>query len=886
MGVQRSNEEDMNELDIVVDISRDSKVSCAAPIEPATKEAPMGETESKPSQRRCSSSGTAETSEGTHGAGEDSTFEKDGETEEENNPGTLQNSSAKDFSDAAWKLDTHEVDETLPTNNGGASDGRIANGMPQKVGRKRKKTIHYRNSRVPHAIPRLEIESDEESDSLERHEDEEELPVRPPPGLRTAASKGISFSPCLSGEDVAEVYEICVLSFRFVLLNQLNAMVPVDDKLTKPPRNAKELMATGLLEGRYVRCSCRGEQLTGILQDMGVVCNCRICKGTQVVSISAFEAHSGSTSHHPSHNIYLENGKNLRDILSAGQESADCGGDILGALKHAIGEIQGIPKKEGACGKCGKREGGDFVSCKEPKCSAVYHAECVGLPSPHRVDWFCAKCEKAQVKMPKTVLKMKRPPAVTDREDTRLKEKELTVRSARDAHLHKALFLPGGLADGTELGYYARNQCILKGVKQGGGICCKCCNQEISCSAFEQHAGCESRRNPYGSILLADGRSLKDMCKELAYQSKLGDRAHQVARTGDVKSSSGSEEQGVLASSQRCESTWCINFGTRFSCQDDTGRNVRLFQAPDSSSGCAICKKWTLKKCGFDMTMLVCDQCGREYHVGCLRESGILDELPEAEWYCQPNCQHIVQVLSQLVANGPELLSDNIVNDLLESRQHQQGIVEMAESSSPVFGWQILHGAGENPVNGRTLAQAVEIFTECSDPIKDAPSGQNMIPIMVYSRRFKDYDFDGIYCVVLTLNEKVVSTALLQIFGREVAEVPLIATSVDHQDQGFCKALMTTIERLLGVLNVERLVLPASKNAEFVWVNRFGFSRMEDAQLKHIRSMMGLLVFTGTTMLVKHIDAVTLDERISLGKFDRTQHVDELRTLSFKDRTG
>lgn len=159
-----------------------------------------------------------------------------------------------------------------------------------------------------------------------------------------------------------------------------------------------------------------------------------------------------------------------------------------------------------------------------------------------------------------------------------------------------------------------------------------------------------------------------------------------------------------------------------------------------------------------------------------------------------------MQVLSQLVANGPELLSDNIVNDLLESRQHQQGIVEMAESSSPVFGWQILHGAGENPVNGRTLAQAVEIFTvlivpyifsthrncvlsfdvfdvfsatqfklyvfnpfnsilqrqmysdanflhmsdlliqfryvfvfkECSDPIKDAPSGQNMIPIMVY----------------------------------------------------------------------------------------------------------------------------------------------------------
>lgn len=94
----------------------------------------------------------------------------------------------------------------------------------------------------------------------------------------------------------------------------------------------------------------------------------------QVVSISAFEAHSGSTSHHPSDNIYLENGKNLRDILSAGQESADCGDNILGALKHAIGEIQGFAKKEISCGKCGKPGEENLVSCKGVKCSAVYHA--------------------------------------------------------------------------------------------------------------------------------------------------------------------------------------------------------------------------------------------------------------------------------------------------------------------------------------------------------------------------------------------------------------------------------------------------------------------------------------------------------------------------------
>jgi hypothetical protein len=100
---------------------------------------------------------------------------------------------------------------------------------------------------------------------------------------------------------------------------------------------------------------------------------CLLWEVTQIVSISAFEAHSGSTSHHPSDNIYLENGKNLRDILSAGQEAADCGDNILRALKMAIGEIQSFEKKKLVCAKCGGSEETDFISCKGPRCSLLYH---------------------------------------------------------------------------------------------------------------------------------------------------------------------------------------------------------------------------------------------------------------------------------------------------------------------------------------------------------------------------------------------------------------------------------------------------------------------------------------------------------------------------------
>lgn len=67
------------------------------------------------------------------------------------------------------------------------------------------------------------------------------------------------------------------------------------------------------------------------------------------------------------------------------------------------------------------------------------------------------------------------------------------------------------------------------------------------------------------------------------------------------------------------------------------------------------------------------------------------------------------------MANGPESLSDSIISELLESRQQQGAAKEKAESSSPTFGWQILCGRSGNAVNGQTLAEAVDIFTVCTN---------------------------------------------------------------------------------------------------------------------------------------------------------------------------
>jgi N-acetylglutamate synthase-like GNAT family acetyltransferase len=109
------------------------------------------------------------------------------------------------------------------------------------------------------------------------------------------------------------------------------------------------------------------------------------------------------------------------------------------------------------------------------------------------------------------------------------------------------------------------------------------------------------------------------------------------------------------------------------------------------------------------------------------------------------------------------------------------------------------------------------------------------------------------HCVVLKCNDKVVCTAVIRVFGRQLAEVPLVATSLEHQGQGHCKALFLSIERLLGVLRVDRVVLPAAEGAEGIWLNKFGFSKMANDQVQRYRSNFQLMIFSGSSMLEKEI---------------------------------
>ncbi|KAL0416009.1 UNVERIFIED_CONTAM: hypothetical protein Slati_3432800, partial [Sesamum latifolium] len=217
--------------------------------------------------------------------------------------------------------------------------------------------------------------------------------------------------------------------------------------------------------------------------------------------------------------------------------------------------------------------------------------------------------------------------------------------------------------------------------------------------------------------------------------------------------------------------------------------------------GCAICRHHDFCKSRFTgRTIIICDQCEKEYHIGYLKEQNIVDlkRLLEARSdVLKMKCK------GQSLQNNPEL-----------------GIR-----------WRLLGGKKATKDTRAWLSGAVNIFHDRFDPIVDAStSRRDLIPHMVYGRHFKDQDFCGMYCAVLMVNTVVVSAAIFRIFREEVAELPLVATRSECQGKGYFQSLLYCIEGLLASLNVKDLVLPAANEAESMWRNRLGFEKLGQEQ--------------------------------------------------------
>ncbi|XP_077212918.1 acyl-CoA N-acyltransferase with RING/FYVE/PHD-type zinc finger domain-containing protein [Tasmannia lanceolata] len=666
--------------------------------------------------------------------------------------------------------------------------------------------------------------------------------------------------------------------------------------LNNSPSNVKKLLSTGLLEGVPVKYISRTlkKALSGIIKDCGYLCSCPLCNFSKVLNAYEFEQHANCFTKHPNNFIFLENGMTMHGLVQKLKNTP------LNLLDEVIKTVIGSPANENftkvlketfpgeifeaqqICGTEERTKQSPLQINDVPHLNASCPTQATeDIPGPTSSSLIqCVTIEQrssavlTEKEEQKSVAKKLprpdmfcEPKAIASNPTVQRKNNTHRGGKKRDNDLHRSVFMPNGLPDGTPLAYYSKGKKLLEGYKQGNCIFCCCCSNEISPSQFEAHAGWASRRQPYRHIYTSAGVTLHDLSISLSNGLDLaaGDGDDMCTVCGD-----GGElilcDGCPRAFHTDCLDLQCVPDGDWYCpyCKDKFGetsptpmrpitiRLRRVVKAPTREiGGCVVCRGHDFSVAKFDArTVILCDQCEKEFHVGCLKDSGLCDlkELPEGKWFCCADCTRIHCSLQNLVSHGAERIPvslSSVVKKKLEAKGLSNG------SGDDVL-WQLLSGKIDSSDNRSLLSKAAAIFRDCFDPIVEK-SGRDLIPAMVYGRNIAGQEFGGMYCAVLSVNSVVVSAGILRIFGPEVAELPLVATSKESQGKGYFQLLFSCIERLLSCLNVRNIVLPATEEAESIWTNKLGFKKMTEERLLKYTKDIQLMVFQGTSMLEKAV---------------------------------
>nr|GMD94915.1 increased DNA methylation 1 isoform X1 [Ipomoea batatas] len=148
-----------------------------------------------------------------------------------------------------------------------------------------------------------------------------------------------------------------------------------------------------------------------------------------------------------------------------------------------------------------------------------------------------------------------------------------------------------------------------------------------------------------------------------------------------------------------------------------TKRCIRIVKNPEEAEviACVICRGYDFSRSGFGpRTVILCDQCEKEYHIGCLKKHKIADlkELPEGKWFCCTDCQRIYLALQNLLNSGDEKLPDTCL-DIVRAKEVEKCIDSIGDID---LRWRLLSGKMTSRETRVLLAEAVAIFHVCAEP--------------------------------------------------------------------------------------------------------------------------------------------------------------------------
>ncbi|XP_037482009.1 increased DNA methylation 1-like [Triticum dicoccoides] len=380
---------------------------------------------------------------------------------------------------------------------------------------------------------------------------------------------------------------------------------------------------------------------------------------------------------------------------------------------------------------------------------------------------------------------------------------------------------------------------------------CGCGGKAFTVAEFAAHAGggCGDDR-PSASVYLNDGRSLSQCLVQLM-------RAHGGGSSRAMGSPSPRARLKRRCPPELGDGDWvcsvCADFGDMLICDccPSTFHHgcVGLDATPHGewfcpSCRCAVCgsSEFELDDGQFtDKTVIYCDQCEREYHAGCVRGRGDqLECCPEGPWLCGHDCSNIFQRLQGLVGRSMPTSAEGVTFTVLRSTKLPEEEAMAAEE----------HGK---------LCAAFDVLHECFITLIEPQTRTDLSHDIVFNREseLRRLDFRGFYVVGLEKGGELITVGTLRypgwVYGRKVAELPLVGTRFVHRRQGMCRLLIINqLEKLLGELGVERLVLPAVPELLPTWTGSFGFQAMSHSDRMEIAEHT-IMCFQGTTMCHKFI---------------------------------
>eukprot|EP00803_Ostreobium_quekettii_P003574 evm.model.scf_1318.7 EVM.evm.TU.scf_1318.7 scf_1318:38073-43802(-) len=265
------------------------------------------------------------------------------------------------------------------------------------------------------------------------------------------------------------------------------------------------------------------------------------------------------------------------------------------------------------------------------------------------------------------------------------------------------------------------------------------------------------------------------------------------------------------------------------------------------SNACALCGSLDyVPGSGFTpRTMLICDQCEQEYHVGCLKEhKGIdLQALPKQDWFCSRSCGRVHDVLMAAVEDGEVACGPDTC--MVVRGRH------CTKKTNPI------------------LKRFEQILQECFDPIRCRASGVDLLAHVVRGESVEDWDLCGFYCMGLRGRAgHWVSALVFRVFGEEVAEVPLVATVPASRGQGYGLKIVRRLEALLESAGVQSMILPSADATLSLWTSpRFGFRRLDGEPKTRVGK---LFTFPGTVWCQKDLTSASVAGTESCSKSSTT----------------